>query len=86
MRVVVWGTGNMGRAAIRSVVAHPDLELAGVIVSSAAKDGRDAGELADLGRTLGIAATLDAATALAALDGAGAVAYMASGELRPDEA
>ena len=86
VRVVVWGTGNMGRAAIRSVVAHPDLELAGVIVSSAAKDGRDAGELADLGRTLGIAATLDAATALAALDGAGAVAYMASGELRPDEA
>lgn len=85
-RVVVWGTGNMGRAAIRSVEAHPGLELAGVIVSSPAKDGQDAGALADLGRTLGIAATLDAATALAALDGAGAVAYMASGELRPDEA
>ena len=86
VRVVVWGTGNMGRAAIRSVVAHPDLELAGVIVSSPAKEGRDAGDLADVGRPLGIAATQDAAAALAALDGSGAVAYMASGELRPDEA
>ena len=84
--VVVWGTGNMGRAAIRSVAAHPGLELAGVIVSSPEKEGRDAGELADLGRELGIPATLDAAAALAALGGSGAVAYMASGELRPDEA
>ena len=25
--VVVWGTGNMGRAAIRAVDAHPDLDL-----------------------------------------------------------
>ena len=33
-----------------------------------------------------MAATLDADTALAALDGGGAVAYTASGELRPDEA
>lgn len=86
VRVVVWGTGNMGRAAIRAVVAHPGLELAGVVVSAAEKAGRDAGELADLGRELGIAATVDAGEALAALEGAGAVAYMASGELRPDEA
>ena len=85
-RVVVWGTGNMGRAAIRSVTAHPGLELTGVIVSSPDKDGRDAGELADLGRPIGVAATLEADAALATLRGGGAVAYMASGELRPDEA
>ena len=86
VRVVVWGTGNMGRAAIRAVVAHPGLELGGVVVSRAEKAGLDAGELADLGRDLGVAATLDAGTALATLAGGGAVAYMASGELRPDEA
>ena len=48
--VAVWGTGNMGRAAIRAVDAHPGLELAAVIVSTPAKVGRDAGELAGLDR------------------------------------
>ena len=84
--VVVWGTGNMGRAAIRSVTAHPGLELAAVVVSSPEKEGRDAGELADLDRPLGVTATLDAGAALARLGGGGAVAYTASGELRPDDA
>ncbi|MBM7520506.1 NAD(P)H-dependent amine dehydrogenase family protein [Nocardioides nitrophenolicus] len=84
--VVVWGTGNMGRASIRAVAAHPGLTLAAVLVSDPAKAGRDAGELAELGRSLGVAATTDVDAALATLDGAGAVAYTASGELRPDEA
>lgn len=55
-RVVVWGTGNVGRNAIAGVVARPDLELAGVWVSNPAKVGKDAGELAGLG-PLGVAAT-----------------------------
>ncbi|MBM0124512.1 NAD(P)H-dependent amine dehydrogenase family protein [Pimelobacter simplex] len=84
--VVVWGTGNMGRASIRAVAAHPGLRLAAVIVNDPAKVGRDAGDLADLGRSLGVPATNDVEAALATLDGAGAVAYAASGELRPDEA
>ncbi|WGX99570.1 dihydrodipicolinate reductase [Nocardioides sp. QY071] len=84
--VVVWCTGNMGRASIRAVAAHPGLSLAGVIVSDPAKVGRDAGDLAELGRTLGVRATADVDAALATLDGGGAVAYTASGELRPDEA
>jgi len=29
---VVWGTGNVGRAAIRAVDAHRALELAAVLV------------------------------------------------------
>ena len=45
-RVVVWGTGNVGRPAIRAVAAHRDLELVGVVVSNPAKVGKDAGELA----------------------------------------
>ena len=46
-RVVQWGTGWAGRQAIPGILAHPDLELVGVYVTSDAKDGRDAGELAD---------------------------------------
>ena len=81
---VVWGTGNVGRAAIRAVAAHPGLELAAVVTSTAAKVGRDAGDLADVGRALGVAATDDLDVVLAA--GPGAVVYAASGDLRPDAA
>jgi hypothetical protein len=84
--VVVWGTGNMGRASIRAVAAHPGLRLAAVVVNDPAKVGRDAGDLAGLGRDLGVSATDDVDAALAALEGGGAVAYTASGELRPDDA
>lgn len=84
--VVVWGTGNMGRASIRSVVAHPRLRLVGVVVGDPAKVGRDAGELADLGTELGVAATDDVGAALALLGGSGAVAYACSGDVRPDAA
>lgn len=84
--VAVWGTGNMGRASIRAVAAHPGLTLAAVIVNDEAKEGRDAGDLADLGRSTGVLATRDVDAALATLGGGGAVAYMASGELRPEEA
>ncbi|MBD2897757.1 dihydrodipicolinate reductase [Spirillospora sp. NPDC000708] len=56
-RVVQWSTGNVGRHAIAGIDARPDLELAGVWVSNPAKYGKDAGELAGLGRTLGVTAT-----------------------------
>src|SRR4029078_4347929 len=62
-RVVVWGTGNAGRPAIRAVAAHADLDLVGVVVSNPAKVGRDAGELAFI-EPLGVLATDDAAVAL----------------------
>ncbi|WP_428956794.1 NAD(P)H-dependent amine dehydrogenase family protein [Streptomyces sp. cg35] len=81
---VVWGTGNVGRAAIRAVDAHPGLELCGVLVHDPAKDGRDAGDLAGLDHALGVTATTDVDAVLAARPGA--VFYAASGELRPDEA
>jgi 4-hydroxy-tetrahydrodipicolinate reductase len=64
-RVVQWSTGNVGRNAIAGIDARPDLELVGVWVSSAEKVGKDAGELAGLGRTLGVAATDDADALLA---------------------
>lgn len=65
MRVVQWSTGNVGRHAIAGIDARPDLDLAGVWVSTSDKVGRDAGELAGLGRSLGVAATNDAAELLA---------------------
>src|SRR5256885_14951326 len=81
---VVWGTGNVGRAAIRAVEAHPGLKLAGVLVSAPEKVGRDAGDLAGLGQELGITATDDVGAVLAASPGA--VVYAGSGEVRPMEA
>lgn len=65
MKIVQWSTGNVGRHAIAGIDARPDLELAGVWVSSKDKEGRDAGELAGLGRKLGVTATRDADALLA---------------------
>lgn len=84
--VLVWGTGNMGRASIRAVLAHPGLELAGVVVHTAAKVGVDAGELAGAGASTGVRATTDVESALALVAGRGAVVYAASGDMRPDDA
>src|SRR5689334_9554904 len=81
---VVWGTGNVGRAAIRAVEAHPALKLAAVVVNNPEKVGRDAGSLAGLDVELGIAATNDIDAVLAASPGA--VVYAASGDIRPDDA
>ncbi|MFE3185445.1 dihydrodipicolinate reductase [Streptomyces violascens] len=81
---VVWGTGNVGRAAIRAVEAHPALELAAVLVHDPAKVGRDAAQLAGLDGRLGIAATDDIEAVLT--EHPRAVVYAASGDIRPDEA
>ncbi|MFG3255145.1 dihydrodipicolinate reductase [Streptomyces sp. NPDC048172] len=81
---VVWGTGNVGRAALRAVEADPGLSLAAVLVHDAGKVGADAGRLAGLGRDLGVAATDDVDATLAARPRA--VVYAASGDLRPAEA
>jgi hypothetical protein len=81
-RVVVWGPGNVGAPALRTVVSHPGLELSGVVVHAPEKEGRDAGELVGL-PPLGIRATRDAEAALA---GADALFYGANQDFRPREA
>ncbi|WP_067476382.1 NAD(P)H-dependent amine dehydrogenase family protein [Actinomadura hibisca] len=81
---VVWGTGNVGRLAVRAVDAHPGLDLAAVLVHDPAKVGRDAGGLAGLDGGLGVAATDDVEAVLAARPRA--VVYAASGDIRPDDA
>jgi hypothetical protein len=82
-RVVVWGTGNVGRPALRAIAAHRDLELVGAIVSNPAKVGKDAGELAGIA-PLGVTATDDVAVALSG--GVDAVVYTATADTRPDAA
>ena len=82
-RVVLWGTGNVGRNALIGIDARPDLSLAGVWVSNAGKVGRDAGELAGLGH-LGVTATGDAAALLALRPDC--VVHTAMADVRLDEA
>jgi 2,4-diaminopentanoate dehydrogenase len=58
-RIVVWGTGFVGKMVIPEIVKHPHFELVGVGVSNPDKVGRDAGEICRVGRALGIVATDD---------------------------
>jgi 2,4-diaminopentanoate dehydrogenase len=74
LRVVQWATGNIGSYALRSVLEHPDLTLAGLYVHSPAKAGLDAGELCGLGTTTGVVATNDVDEIVAL--GADCVLYM----------
>lgn len=73
LRVVQWATGNIGSRSLRQVIEHPGLELAGVYVTSAAKAGRDAGDLCGRPAT-GVTATSDPGEILAL--GADCVLYM----------
>ncbi|MCU1344953.1 MAG: dihydrodipicolinate reductase, N-terminus protein [Acidimicrobiia bacterium] len=62
-KVIQWATGSVGRASLRAIIEHPELELVGVLVFDPAKAGMDAGALCGLPDT-GIAATTDAADLL----------------------
>jgi len=73
----------MGATSIRSAVAFPGLKLTGVITSSPDKAGKDAATFAKLDQPTGVAASTDIDAVLADCD---AVAYMASGDIRPEEA
>lgn len=55
-RVVQWATGNMGKACLKAVISHQDLELVGVRVYSDSKVGIDAGEIAG-GDAVGVTST-----------------------------
>ena len=57
-RVVVWGTGFVGRLVIPEILAHPTFDLVGVGVNSPEKVGKDVGELCGHA-PIGLAATND---------------------------
>jgi 2,4-diaminopentanoate dehydrogenase len=58
-RIVIWGTGFVGRMVIAEVVEHPEFDLVGVGVSNPNKVGRDVGEICGLPEPIGIPATDD---------------------------
>ncbi|MCQ0010841.1 NAD(P)H-dependent amine dehydrogenase family protein [Actinomadura madurae] len=80
IRVLHVATGNVGRIALSQLIEDPRFELAGLVVSSPEKVGRDAGELAGLGVVTGVAATADLDAALAARPEC--TSYCAIGEVR----
>ncbi len=79
--VIGWSTGTVGIHAVPAIIAHPELELAGLWVHSDDKAGREAGELCG-GPPVGVSATQDG-EALLALD-ADCICYTASSDIRPD--
>jgi 4-hydroxy-tetrahydrodipicolinate reductase len=83
LKVIQWGTGNVGTFALHCILTHPELELAGVCVHGAGKVGRDAGELCGL-PACGVKATNDVEAILAS--DADCVCYTATADLRPFEA
>jgi hypothetical protein len=72
LRVVQWATGGVGVAAIKGILEHPELELAGCWVHSETKSGKDVGEIIGI-EPLGVTATNNV-DAILALD-ADAVIY-----------
>lgn len=82
-RVAVWGTGNVGVPAIRTVLANPALELADVIVHGAEKEGIDAASLAGVASECGVAATRDVEAVLARRPDA--LVYAVNQDFRPAE-
>ena len=84
IRVALMGTGNCGALALRHLINDARFDLTGVWVSTEAKVGRDAGELAGLDVTTGITATDDLDAIIAAKPDC--VVYTAMGDTRPREA
>jgi 2,4-diaminopentanoate dehydrogenase len=84
IRVAHVGTGNVGRLALTGLIGSPEFELTGVCVSSPAKVGKDAGELAGLDVSTGVAATNDLGALLAAEPDC--VVYCAMGDNRMGQA
>ena len=57
-RVIVWGTGFVGKSVLHALMGHPAYEVVGVLVNDPAKEGRDVGELVG-GRPMGLRASRD---------------------------
>jgi len=57
-RIVVWGTGFVGKLVIEEIVKHPAYELVGVGVSNPDKVGKDVGEICGID-PIGLLATDD---------------------------
>ena len=84
IRVALVGTGNCGSLALRQLIEDARFDLVGVWVSSQDKVGKDAGELARIDVTTGIAAINDMDAIIGAAPDC--VVYCAMGDVRMREA
>src|ERR1700730_3080222 len=84
IRVAHVGTGNVGRLALTELVTNPRFELTGLCVSTPEKVGKDAGALAGVDVSTGIAAVDDLDSVLATRPEC--VVYCAMGDTRVPEA
>jgi hypothetical protein len=84
IRVALVGTGNCGSLALRQLISDERFELAAVWVSTPAKVGKDAGELAGLDVSTGVTAVDDLDAVVAAAPDC--VVYCAMGDVRLPEA
>jgi hypothetical protein len=84
IRVAHVGTGNVGRLALTGLLTNPAYELTSVCVSTPAKVGKDAGELAGLDISTGITATDDLGLLLETKPDC--VVYCAMGDTRGPDA
>ncbi len=66
IKVLAYGLGPIGAETLRLIAERPALRVVGAVDLDPAKVGRDAGEVAGLGRPLGVIVDADAARALAA--------------------
>jgi hypothetical protein len=82
--VVQWSVGAVGRQALRALVHSRDFKLLGVYTHASDRDGRDAGDLAELGMETGVLATSDAKAILDLHPDC--VVFTSTGETRPKEA
>ncbi|GFG65547.1 dihydrodipicolinate reductase [Mycobacterium kubicae] len=64
-RIVLWGTGFVGRMVLTEALKHPEFDVVGVGVSSPAKVGQDAATICGLDQPTGIIATDDVDTLIA---------------------
>lgn len=79
-RVIVWGTGFVGKMVLRELIDHPVFELVGVIANNPEKDGVDVGELIGVD-PIGMRVTTDVDAALSIA--ADAVAYFGPTAAQP---
>lgn len=84
IRVALIGTGNCGSLALRQLIEDARFDVAGVWVSSRAKVGKDAGELARVDTITGVRAVDDMDAIIGAAPDC--AVYCAMGDVRPREA
>lgn len=59
IRTIHYGVGAIGAEVVRAVLNSPEIEIVGAIDAGAAKAGKDLGEVAGVGHTLGISVSYE---------------------------